>query len=105
MINLAEVLPPTSIAPDTFIGELRISYGLPLTITQHRILATRDLARSVLDLLPSGAIVLDCSDVEVMSPSFIHELRTARADLTFTDMNEDAQASLDLVEEQLSGSA
>lgn len=101
LIDLSTVLPPASASPDSDIGRLFLSRGWPLTADRCRVLGTREMARRVLEKLPAGPLVLDCSRVDVMSTPFIHELRLARTDVTFEGMNEDVAAAWELVDERL----
>jgi len=89
------------VSADSDIGRLLISRGLPLTTDRQIVFGTRSLAQEILTLLPSGSVVIDCQHVSVISSPFFHELLLARDDLTFENMNEDVQASLELAQEHL----
>lgn len=100
-IDLSKLLPPTTVSGDSEVGRLLLDRGYPLTITRHRVFGGRDLARTVLEFLPEGSIILDCTSVDVMTPPFINELIKSRSDLAFTNMNSDVQASWDIAYEHL----
>jgi hypothetical protein len=100
-VDLATVLPPNEPAnvPEN-LRQLAKDRGYEIDWSRHRIFATRRMARNVAELLPAGPVTLDCSGVEAMTSPFIHELRSLH-DVTAVAMNEDVQASWDLVEERL----
>lgn len=68
------------------------------------ILASRHLARAKIEETWPGApeaVVLDAADVEVASPSYLHEWLIAHPDATLENANEDVQASWDIAIEHV----
>lgn len=102
---LATVLPPMPpVDPESDIGRLFEARGYVPDLARHRVFGTRSLAQRLASLLPDGPVTLDCSGVDVVTPPFFDELRSLRGDdLTFEHMNEDVEASLELVDERRAG--
>lgn len=99
VVELATLLPPRDIDPNSSVGRLLVAYNRPLHSETRSVFGTRTEAHTVLDLLPSGDVIIHCRGVEVITATFFDELLKAREDLTFTAMNEDVKASFDLAVE------
>lgn len=100
-IDLSTVLQPSTVDPDSAMGRLLKARGESLVTERYTVLGTRWMAERILERLPAGPLRLDCSYVRVMTTPFIHELRTARNDLTFEAMSQDAERAWRLVDERL----
>lgn len=98
-IDLAEVLPPVDVDPNTTLGRLFVARGMALTGRRHVVYGTRTLAREVLERLPTDPTIVDCQHIRVMTAPFLHELQMARDDLTFVNMNEAVYEAWKIVEE------
>lgn len=102
-VDLARLLPPfdtTSQAWRDLAQIVEDRGGQPVDPETHTVLATRHMARKIAALLPDGPVVLDCSDVFVMSPPFIDELLTLRPGVEPENMDEDVAISWQLVVER-----
>jgi hypothetical protein len=103
VVDLATILPATTIDPESDVGRLYAARSVPLVLMRHRVFATRRLALDVLDFLPEGGVVLCCSGVEAVSAPFVDELFRRRRDLRFANMNEDVAETVSMVRERWEG--
>lgn len=87
------------------IRERSEALGLPLQdFTRNRVLATRRLAHKLVsehpEVGPNERVVLDCTDIEVISTPYVDELLHAWPRAAWVHTNRDVQETIDLVRDR-----
>lgn len=96
VVRVNELLPPITLRwyRDLF-GERELIFS-QFEPGPPRVLGTRRTARELVALLPIGNVTLDFTGIEVMSPSFAHEILNLRPAIEVTGMNEDVAISWEM---------